>query len=150
MKGLTAGSEIDAWCTSCRMDLGHRIVAMVDGRPKRVECLTCGGQHNYRAPKSLDDKAGEGRPKRTKAKAAPRQTQRARAEQERVADWEARTAGQPSDAFTQYSMNRRFSEGELVQHKKFGQGYVADVLEDGKVSIVFRDGNRTLAHGHGG
>ena len=61
LKPLTAGSEIDAWCTSCRMDLGHRIVAMVEGRPKRVECLTCGGQHNYRAPKAESDKGTDGK-----------------------------------------------------------------------------------------
>ena len=29
MKALTAGSEIDSYCTRCRMDLGHRIVALV-------------------------------------------------------------------------------------------------------------------------
>lgn len=149
MKPLTAGSEIDAWCTSCRMDLGHRIVAMVEGRPKRVECLTCGGQHNYRAPQSEREKPN-GRPKRTRTTAAPRLTQRARAEQERVAEWEAHTAGKPADAFSRYSMNRRFAEGELVLHKKFGEGYVTDVMEDGKVSIMFRDGVRTLAHDHGG
>ncbi len=147
MKPLTAGSEIDAWCTSCRMDLGHRIVAMVGGRPKRVECLTCGGQHNYREPKSERQKA-DGRPKRAKSAAAPKQTERARAEQMRFSEWETQTAGKPSDAFTQYSMNHRFSEGELVAHKKFGEGYVTEVLEDGKVSIMFRDGARTLAHGH--
>lgn len=150
MKALTAGTEIDSWCTSCRMDLGHRIVAMVDGRPKRVECLTCGGQHNYRAPKSAQEKGTAARPKRAKTAAAPRLTQRARAEQERVADWEAHLSGQPQDALTRYSMNHRFSEGELVLHKKFGEGYVIEVLEDGKVSIMFRDGPRTLAHGHGG
>ena len=48
VKPLTAGSEIDAWCTKCRMDLLHRIVAMVRGRPKRVICMTCNSEHNYR------------------------------------------------------------------------------------------------------
>ena len=52
MKPLTAASEIDSWCTKCRMDLGHRIVAMVGGAPKRDVCLTCGSEHNYRAPRS--------------------------------------------------------------------------------------------------
>src|SRR5262245_28513441 len=48
---ISAGSEIDAWCTSCRMTLNHRVVAMVEGVAKRVLCLTCNKQHNYRAPK---------------------------------------------------------------------------------------------------
>jgi hypothetical protein len=52
MKPLGAGSEIDAWCTWCRMDLGHRVVAMVGGAPKRVVCLTCDREHDYRAPRS--------------------------------------------------------------------------------------------------
>ena len=52
MKSLTAGSEIDAWCTKCRMDLMHRIVAMVQSAPKRVICLTCNSEHNYRAPRT--------------------------------------------------------------------------------------------------
>jgi hypothetical protein len=38
-------------------------------------------------------------------------------------------------------------EGELIAHKKFGEGYVVEVLDANKVSIMFRDGLRTLAQG---
>ena len=34
---LTAGGEVVAYCTKCRMDLNHRIVALVDGIPVKVE-----------------------------------------------------------------------------------------------------------------
>lgn len=147
MKPLSAGSEIDSWCTKCKMDLGHRIVAMVGGQPKRVLCQTCGSQHNYRAPKSAPQAArrrandGSG-----KATATPRITNKAKAEAERVQEWETRIAGQRVDVFTRYSMDKRFKVDELVSHTKFGEGYVLDVLEDGKVAIMFRDGPRTLAH----
>lgn len=135
------------------MDLGHRIVAMVGGQPKRVECQTCGSQHNYRAPKS---QAARGVVVRTstgrvasarESSAAPRVTNKARAEADRVSDWESKIAGQPASAFTKYSMDRVFSEGELVSHRKFGDGYVVALREDGKVDIMFRDGQRTLARG---
>lgn len=150
MKAIGAGSEIDAWCTKCRLDLGHRIVAMVGTRPARVVCMTCGSEHRYLAPKSGNGATAE-KPKKAAARtrAAPKPTQRALAEQERVSTWESHIAGKPADAFLRYSMDRTFSPGQLVLHKKFGEGYIVDVLEDGKVDVMFRDGSRTLAHGQG-
>ncbi|MCK6534439.1 MAG: hypothetical protein L6Q84_15810 [Polyangiaceae bacterium] len=148
MKPLAAGSEIDSWCTKCRMDLGHRIIAMHEGRPKRVICQTCSSQHNYRAPASEKGSAvkrtpGSPRP----APAAQRVTEKARVEAARVNDWEKRIAGQSMDAFTRYAIDKTYAVGELVTHKKFGEGFVAEVLDGGKVSIMFRDGPRMLAHG---
>jgi hypothetical protein len=149
LKPLSAGSEIDAWCTKCRMDLGHRIVAMVGDAPKRVECQTCGSQHNYRAPRSAERSPAK-RASATGAKprtAGVRAAEKARVEAERVNDWESKIAGQAMDAFTRYSIDKSYETGELIAHKKFGEGFVVEVLDDNKVSIMFRDGPRTLAHG---
>jgi hypothetical protein len=151
VKPLAAASEIDAFCTRCRMDLNHRIVAMVGGVPGRVVCLTCGSEHRYRAPKN-DARPGvfvrsRGEPAAPKAKtAAQRVTSKARAEHERYEAWAARTLGQAVGAFTRYTMDQSFQQDQLVLHAKFGEGYVEQVLEDGKVSIMFRDGRRILAH----
>ena len=149
MKALTAGSEIDSYCTRCRMDLGHRIVAMVGGAPKRVICQTCNSEHNYREPRTLKSASSVIiRSKKTEKKpsAGQRVTQKAKAEQERQGTWATRALGKPVDAFTKYGMDRHFREGELVIHSKFGEGYVETVLDGGKVSVMFRDGARTLAH----
>jgi hypothetical protein len=154
MKALSAGSEIDAWCTKCRLDLGHRIVALVAGVPKRVICQTCGGEHAYHAPRSLPAKAGvfirrPNAPAATEKRPQPagvRAAQRARVEQERYDAWAERTLGRTVDAFKRYSMDLTLAAGELVLHPKFGEGYVDAVREDGKVSVMFRDGARTLAH----
>lgn len=150
MKPLSAGSEIDAWCTKCRMDLGHRIIAMVQDRPKRVICQTCGSQHNYRAPASEAKVVRRASGPKPAGTAAQRVTQKAQAEANRVNEWESRIAGQAMDAFTRYTIDKSYAQDELVIHKKFGEGYVVDVLEDGKVSVMFRDGPRTLAQGQGG
>jgi hypothetical protein len=148
VKPLSAGSEVDAWCTKCRMDLGHRIIAMVGDRPKRVICQTCNSQHNYRAPQSekrpVVKRAGATSPPRS---AAQRVSDKARAEADRVNQWESRIAGQAVDAFTRYSIDKTYAAGELILHKKFGEGYVVDVLDARKVSIMFRDGPHTLAQG---
>lgn len=146
MKALAAGSEIDAWCTKCKLDLGHRIVAMVGTAPKRVICLTCGSTHNYRAPKSAKDKVVAKRT--TKKSTTPRRNSaaaRQQAEFDRIQEWEARIAGQVATAFKRYTIDASFEEGDLVQHKKFGEGYVVDVPEPNKVLVMFRDGERTLA-----
>jgi hypothetical protein len=129
------------------MDLGHRIVAMHKDRPKRVICLTCDSQHNYRAPASEKAAAARTKTGKPRATSAVRVTEKAKAEAERVNDWERRIAGQSMDAFTRYSIDRSFEVGELVAHKKFGEGFVAEVLDPGKVSVMFRDGARVLAHG---
>lgn len=140
-KGLTAGGEIDAWCTRCRLDLGHRIVALVDGRPKRVVCMTCGSEHNYRAPKSEESAA-------VRRRLAP-STKTSQPSKPKVpagrTEWEARVNGQALAAFTRYSMEQTYKVDQLVTHKKFGEGYVSSIPSPDKVTIVFRDGERTLA-----
>jgi hypothetical protein len=131
------------------MDLMHKVVAMVRGAPKRVICLTCNSEHNYRAPHSEARGPSvhvRGKSPEPKVPAAQRLTLKARAEQERVQTWSAKTLGKTVDAFTRYAMDKSFREGQLILHSKFGEGYVEHVLEDGKVSIQFRDGAKTLAH----
>jgi hypothetical protein len=155
VKSLSAASEIDAWCTKCRMDLGHRIVAMVSGAPKRVVCLTCNSEHNYRPPRLAGAKEaavqvrGGASAAKTRAPASTaggRVAQKARGESQRYESWASKTLGKSVDAFTRYSMERSFREGELVIHPKFGEGFIQQVLEGGKVSVMFRDGAKVLAH----
>src|SRR5690606_8301367 len=120
VKPLSAGSEIDSWCTKCRLYLGHRVVAMVAGAPKRVVCLTCGSEHNYRAAPA-DARAGVTVRSRSGGTASPKSTttsarsqSRARAEQERYESWASRTLGRTVEAFSRYSMDRTFRAGELI------------------------------------
>ena len=127
---------------------------MVGGAPKRVICLTCGSEHNYRAVRA---NTPSGFTVRTRAETAPRKAPttgvraatKARVEQERYDGWASRTLGKSQDAFARYSMERSFKQGELILHPKFGEGYVEQVLEGGKVNVMFRDGSKVLAHRHG-
>jgi len=144
LKTLTAGSEIDAWCTKCKLDLGHRIIAMVKDQPKRVVCQTCGSQHNYRSPKNSDVGV---RVRKTKKPLSKSPSSRGKAEQERQHEWESRIAGNAVAAFTRYAIDKVFETDQLIAHKKFGEGYVVEVVDAHKVTIMFRDGLRTLAQG---
>lgn len=152
MKKLSAGDEIDAWCTKCKMDLGHRIVALVENTPKRVVCLTCDSTHNYRAPKDGPSFTGA-KPARKAASSSaggakkPRAgSAAARAEADRLKAWETRVLGQTATAFKRYTISTEFSLDDLVLHKKFGEGYVVEVSDDGKVVVMFRDQQRILVH----
>jgi hypothetical protein len=146
VRGLAAGSEIDAWCTKCRLDLGHRIVALVDGRPKRVVCMTCNSEHNYRSPKSSTATPTRGaRPSKARS-GGVRATARQNTESVRINEWRARVSGQDAQAFTRYSTDLTFVADQLISHRKFGNGYVVEVLGEGKVAVMFQDGRKTLIH----
>jgi len=49
--------------------------------------------------------------------------------------------------FKVYEVGGSFHEGELVRHKKFGDGVVTRVIDSSKVEVLFRDEARTLAQG---
>lgn len=143
---VTAGSEVDAWCTKCRMDLMHRVVAAVAGSPKRVECQTCRTQHNYRAPKGAKDPIPKGEDVPGTTKKAGAATPRAKANA-KVSEWDRRVLGQTDTSFRAYSPRTTFRADELLRHSKFGDGFVSEVNADGKINVVFRDGAKTLVHG---
>ena len=47
-KKPSAGGLVATYCTKCKLDLGHTIMAMVGEKIVRVKCRTCGSEHNYR------------------------------------------------------------------------------------------------------
>lgn len=149
-KPLKAGSEIDSWCTKCRMDLLHRIIAMEGTKPVRVECRTCMGHHAYRRPKSAPPDPKAPRAARVSSPRSPstpsaRAQAAAASERQREADWEKRINGQPLSAFKNYRATQTFADGELIRHSKFGDGYIVRVIDKQKVEVMFKDGPRTLA-----
>jgi len=149
------GGEVDAYCTSCRTDKVHRIIALVGTTPKRVECLSCKGHHLYRptqeqkeaaaahkrASKGEKSPAAGGRPSR--ASISPTRAQKR--EEDLVASWEKAITGKPFDQFKPYRIDKTFAKGDLVRHTKFGEGVVAAVVDATKCEVLFKDGMKTLA-----
>ncbi|HHH31826.1 MAG TPA: hypothetical protein ENK57_26230 [Polyangiaceae bacterium] len=141
-KAYPAGMEVDAWCTKCKLDLNHRIIAMNGDAIKRVECLTCRGHHNYRRPKSAEPEMKARKRSGTTTKKA-----RVTAAEELRKSWEQAIMGKSPTDFIAYRISETFAAGQLLRHKKFGDGVVAEVLEGGKVAVLFEDGQKTLVHG---
>jgi hypothetical protein len=134
------GGEVVAFCTKCRMDLAHTIIAMDGTKPVRVQCNTCNGQHNYRGKAEAATKAAK------TAKTSKTSTRTTKPKTERVRlTFEDQLASKKGGARV-YSPKSAFLVDELVNHPTFGVGYVDGVRLD-KVDVVFKSGTKTLIHG---
>jgi hypothetical protein len=137
---IRVSSEIDGYCTKCRMITNHRVVAMVDGVVKRVICLTCDSQHNYRTP------PGQKPLKTSKAKRVGKELKRARtAEAPQTFEKWIELKENLTDEPRPYNMNESYTEGEAVSHGKFGLGFVMKEVPPRKMEVMFETEIKTLA-----
>lgn len=151
-KPLRAGGEVDSWCTKCKLVLNHRIIAMVGTAPARVECSTCGSHHNFRgrapgekAPGVVTRGGGAGTVPRSTRGSSMTKAQQALLDRERA--WEKAVSGKGVTEFRAYRVDQTFTEGDLIRHKKFGDGIVTRIIDPRKIEILFKDEPRTLAQG---
>ncbi|HBH61845.1 MAG TPA: hypothetical protein DDX85_08930 [Nitrospiraceae bacterium] len=129
-----AGGYIEAWCTKCKLELGHTIIAMVDNVPKKVKCNTCDGQHNYRAKPSEIN--------RTKLKNSVRKTRSKGAIYE---EYISRLTGGDLSKARKYSFKENYQKDEILDHSTFGVGVVLSVIQANKMEILFKDGTKLLS-----
>lgn len=135
-KNAKVGGDIDAWCTRCKMILGHTILAMVGSRPARVRCNTCQGEHNYKAG-AVEPRKGGWEPK------ADRERRQSKPE---VTSWEALLAQKDVSRARRYSARERFETDDVVDHPVFGIGLVQEVHGD-KMRVAFKADTKLLVHG---
>jgi hypothetical protein len=142
MATYRTGGEVDAFCTRCKFDLAHTILAMVGSSIARVRCNTCGGDHVYRGQKAVKE------PSKAPATRAPGTTSSRKAERE-VISFDQLLASRDVARSVPYSTRETFKLDQVVTHPTFGQGFVSAVRGD-KVDITFRSEVKTLIHGRGG
>ena len=149
-KPLRVAGEVDGWCTRCRLLLNHRIVSMKSGKPHQVECLTCRSTHLWR-PKPPGEKVASESPRSTERRAGAPQagsrTTRVSAAARLEETWAKATLGRDPRDFKAYSVAGNFDEGDLVRHKKFGDGVLTRIIDAKKIEVLFRDEPKTLAQG---
>ena len=171
------GEDIDAWCTKCRTDTLHVVVALRPDAtaPQRVECKECHGQHMYHAPRQNPKRPPEAKAptvhNRTAAARSPAPAKPAKpakpAAPPRVAappktakptaapatgarEWQRRMdelAMRRDVVVRNYSMRETFAAGDPVEHPKFGKGVVLEIVETHKCAILFEEGRKVLAMG---
>lgn len=138
MAAPKVGSEVDAFCTRCKLTLRHTILALVGTKIARVRCNTCQGDHAFRsAPGS-----------RASASAGSRGAARAKPNKKAIAFEELLATKDVSKA-RMYSPRDTYVVAELINHPSFGLGFVAAIRHDGssaKVDVTFKMTQKTLVH----
>jgi len=132
MPKIAVGSDVEAYCTKCKMILAHTIAAMEGTKPRRVKCNTCGGDHNYRATKPVP---------RTVAKKAEKGKSPARKSRQNWGEVMQEASGKPHKT---YSMSGSFGEGDWIEHTTFGLGCVQSFMPPNKITVRFADSTRML------
>lgn len=130
--GYTVSEEIVSWCTKCKLELGHTIIAIVDNKPKKVKCNTCSGQHIYRSepPESGKTTKRAGRKRKTP--------------EEIYSEHITRLFEGDLSSARKYKINESFFIDELIDHPKFGVGVVIAIVKLNKVETLFKDGPKLL------
>ncbi len=148
---VKAGHEIDAYCTKCKMDLLHRIVAVVGVKPVKVECRTCKTVHLYRAPRTATATAPAPSSIRGTTGSSTASAPSARpARRERASSAVDHISLEPPSGSRvhPYRMTDRFMKDQWLQHKTFGIGLVLSEVGTDKIEVRFEVGVKVLVHGH--
>jgi hypothetical protein len=124
-----AGENIVSYCTKCKVNLDHAIVAMEGETIVKVKCKTCSGTHKYRNPAEVR----KTRVSRKKAGAA-----------ETVAILWQSCIAQSKGKELNYNMTGRYRVGDVLLHDKFGKGVVRK-LAINKCHVLFEDKERLMA-----
>jgi hypothetical protein len=123
------------------MDLNHVIVAMHGDQVRRVQCRTCKKDHQYRAPKGIDDpKAAQH--ERTSVARATKEPKRKPIEEE----WQQKMLELRTAPSKTYSARAPFSPGEKIQHPSFGTGIVSKLIHPNKIEVLFEHDLKVLIH----
>jgi hypothetical protein len=56
---ISTGGDIDAYCTKCKLNLEHFVLAIVAGAVVKVKCKTCGSIHKFVAPAARSKASGK-------------------------------------------------------------------------------------------
>jgi hypothetical protein len=131
-ESLSAGDNIAAYCTKCRLVLDHTVVAMDGVLVVKVKCRTCGSSHKFRDPAD-EPKVRKPRVKTGENAGSEGQWQAALAE--------ARGKSRP------YRMDTKYRIGDVVEHDRFGKGVVRKLYMN-KCDVLFEDRERLMASGN--
>ena len=135
MSQLTVGKDVLSYCSKCKLNLGHTIVAMKDTQTiAKVKCNTCKAIHAFKDP-------SQSKTKQTRARKSASSSTKIVS----VSDLWMDKMSNTTKKSTPYSVRGKFFEGDIIDHVKFGPGIVEKVVDD-KIEVVFRHEIKTLVH----
>jgi hypothetical protein len=141
---IRVGSEIDAFCTRCKLVLGHTILALVGKQIARVRCNTCQGEHRFHS-EGPEERVG---PSARKSRRAVEPSPAVRASLAiGGADLDRLLQGKDLSQPRKYRTSESFTKDEVLEHGSFGLGIVLATRGE-RMEVLFRSGVKTLALPH--
>jgi hypothetical protein len=134
MSKIAVGTDVEAYCTKCKIVLAHVVVAMQGAKPRRVHCNTCNGEHNYRAAKPVAKAPAKKTGKPAKKTPAKKTRQ----------SWDEVMQEASAKPHKKYSMSGSFGEGDWIEHATFGLGCVQSFVAPNKITVRFASSSRLL------
>jgi hypothetical protein len=143
----SVATETLAYCTSCKMDLNHMIVALKGDRIAKVQCLTCKKEHVYRAPKGATEPT---QPKASKKKAAASSSATGghddNGSHSIEVEWEKLMSSHRDHPLKPYSTKGQFFLGDKIKHPTFGEGIVGKLIYPNKLEVIFKTDVKVLIY----
>jgi hypothetical protein len=127
----TAGQDIASYCSRCKLNRDHTIMAMGGADITKVRCKNCGSTHKFKNPSD----ASKVRLPRTKKVGG--------AEATAEIIWEAGMAAAKGKEHI-YSIAAKYHVGDIVLHNTFGKGIVLKLYVN-KCDMLFKDRERLMA-----
>lgn len=140
---MPVGQEIVCYCSSCKLDLKHVIVAHRSGNSgpiAKVKCFTCQKIHAYRH--NPGTKGAEEAAKR-KANAKPREKVQVIPVE---VEWKEQLSKHQNVASKAYAPTSEYKAGDVIEHPTFGCGIVKTIKDGNKFEILFQRDVKTLIH----
>jgi hypothetical protein len=141
---MPVGQEIISYCSSCKLDLKHVVVAHKSGNSgpvAKVKCHTCQKIHAFRSNpgiRSIDAAV------KRKASAAA-----ARVKPEVIpveVEWREQLSKHENVKSQAYAPTKEFKLGDVIDHSSFGPGVVKAVKDGNKFEVIFQKDVKTLVH----
>jgi hypothetical protein len=129
LEKFKAGENIASYCTKCKLNLDHAIVAVTGETIVKVKCKTCGSAHKFRDPADVK------KPRIAKKKVDAVKTAETL--------WET-SLSETKGKERVYDMSGKYRIGDIVLHNTFGKGIVRKLYLN-KCDMLFKDKERLMA-----
>jgi len=140
---MAVGQELICYCSSCKLDLKHVIVAHKSGNSgpiAKVKCFTCTKIHAHRG--NPGEKAAAAAAKRREAGPVRERAQVIPVEVE----WREQLSKRASAPSIQYAPTKEYKEGDVIEHPTFGAGVVRALKDGNKFEALFQRDVKVLVH----
>tara|TARA_R110002072_G_scaffold534_5_gene3792 strand:- start:48867 stop:49289 length:423 start_codon:yes stop_codon:yes gene_type:complete len=138
MSKVSVGKEVLSYCNKCKLTLAHIIVTMkTNSSIGKVECKTCNATHAYKDPSAV---------KATKSKTSGLSKKTRKSSSDSISDMWLEMISKATSQSQKYSPKSVFKVGDIIDHTKFGPGFVDKCIDQDKIQVIFRHDIKTLIH----